>query len=193
MAVSHRQKRWKRAMTHEQGWPHGRPHRRARSASLPTRSATLETSPSATHFTYGLSPMRSASDILAKAAIADLTDWNQWYRHARCVMLRPWFRGGCHACFCRPDGWIPNVLVLCQHEVSPWLLRRTARSAPPSFYPASRKPPPAAAQICLSLCPTSWPTASISRHSSLWLLQRSWSAVGATQSGRHGLTSAASG
>ena len=56
--------------------------RRARSASLPTRSATLETSPSATHFTYGLSPMRSASDILAKAAIADLTDWNQWHRHA---------------------------------------------------------------------------------------------------------------
>ena len=132
---------------HEQGWPHGRKHRRARSASLPTRSATLETSPSATHFTYGLSTMRSASDILAKAAIADLTDWNQWHRHARCVMLRPWFRGGCHACFCRPDGWIPNVLVVCQHEVSPWLLRRTARSAPPSFYPASRKPPPAAAQM----------------------------------------------
>ena len=91
--------------------------------------------------------MRSASDILAKAAIADLTDWNQWYRHApRCVMLRPWFRGGCHACFCRPDGWVPSVLVLCKHEVSPWLPKRTARSAPPSFSPPSRKLPPAAAQ-----------------------------------------------
>ena len=63
-----------------------------------------------------------------------------------CVMLRPWFRGGCHACFCRPDGWIPSVLVLCQHGVSPWLPKRTARSAPPSFSPPSRKLPPAAAQ-----------------------------------------------
>jgi hypothetical protein len=33
-----------------------------------------------------------------------------------CVMLRPWFRVGCHACFCRPDGWTPSVLVLCQHD-----------------------------------------------------------------------------
>ena len=61
-------------------------------------------------------------------------------------MLQPLFRGGCHACFCRPDGWIPSVLVLCQHGVSPWLPKRTARSAPPSFYPPSRKLPPAAAQ-----------------------------------------------
>ena len=63
-----------------------------------------------------------------------------------CAMLRPWFRGGCHACFCRPDGWVPSVLVLCKHEVSPWLPKRTARSAPPSFSPPSRKLPPAAAQ-----------------------------------------------
>ena len=61
-------------------------------------------------------------------------------------MLQPLFRGGCHACFCRPDGWIPSVRVLCQHGMSPWLPRRTARSAPPSFYPPSRKQPPAAAQ-----------------------------------------------
>jgi hypothetical protein len=38
------------------------------------------------------------------------------------------------------------VLVLCKHEVSPWLPKRTARSAPPSFSPPSRKLPPAAAQ-----------------------------------------------
>ena len=63
-----------------------------------------------------------------------------------CAMLRPWFRGGCHACFCRPDGWVPSVLVLCKHEVSPWLPKRTARSAPPSFSPPSRKLPPAAVQ-----------------------------------------------
>ena len=63
-----------------------------------------------------------------------------------CAMLRPWFRGGCHACFCRPDGWIPSVLVLCKHEVSPWRPKRTARSAPPSFSPPSRKLPPVAAQ-----------------------------------------------
>ena len=63
-----------------------------------------------------------------------------------CAMLRPWFRGGCHACFRRPDRWIPSVLVLCKHEVSPWLPKRTARSAPPSFSPPSRKLPPAAAQ-----------------------------------------------
>ena len=63
-----------------------------------------------------------------------------------CAMLRPWFRGGCHACFCRPDGWVPSVLVLCKHEVSPWLPKRTARSAPPTFSPPSRKLPPAAAQ-----------------------------------------------
>ena len=63
-----------------------------------------------------------------------------------CAMLRPWFRGGCHACFCRPDGWVPSVLVLCKHEVSPWLPKRTARSAPASFSPPSRKLPPAAAQ-----------------------------------------------
>ena len=63
-----------------------------------------------------------------------------------CVMLRPWFRGGCHACFCRPDGWVPSVLVLCKHEVSPWLPKRTARSAPASFSPPSRKLPPVAAQ-----------------------------------------------
>ena len=63
-----------------------------------------------------------------------------------CAMLRPWFRGGCHACFCRPDGWVPSVLVLCKHEVSPWLPKRTARSAPPSFSPPSRKLPPAATQ-----------------------------------------------
>ena len=68
-----------------------------------------------------------------------------WHRQP-CVMLQPLFRGGCHACFCRPDGRIPSVLVLCQHGVSPWLPRRTARSAPPSFYPPSRKLPPAAAQ-----------------------------------------------
>ena len=63
-----------------------------------------------------------------------------------CAMLRPWFRGGCHACFCRPDGWVPSVLVLCKHEVSPWLPKRTARSAPASFSPPSRKLPPVAAQ-----------------------------------------------
>ena len=63
-----------------------------------------------------------------------------------CAMLRPWFRGGCHACFFRPDGWVPSVLVLCKHEVSPWLPKRTARSAPASFSPPSRKLPPAAAQ-----------------------------------------------
>ena len=63
-----------------------------------------------------------------------------------CAMLRPWFRGGCHACFCRPDGWVPSLLVLCKHEVSPWLPKRTARSAPASFSPPSRKLPPVAAQ-----------------------------------------------
>ena len=38
------------------------------------------------------------------------------------------------------------MLVLCKHEVSPWLPKRTARSAPASFSPPSRKLPPAAAQ-----------------------------------------------
>ena len=38
------------------------------------------------------------------------------------------------------------MLVLCKHEVSPWLPKRTARSAPATFSPPSRKLPPAAAQ-----------------------------------------------
>ena len=38
------------------------------------------------------------------------------------------------------------MLVLCKHEVSPWLPKRTARSAPASFSPPSRKLPPVAAQ-----------------------------------------------
>ena len=38
------------------------------------------------------------------------------------------------------------MLVLCKHEVSPWLPKRTARSGPPSFSPPSRKLPPVAAQ-----------------------------------------------
>ena len=37
-------------------------------------------------------------------------------------------------------------VALCKHEVSPWLPKRTARSAPASFSPQSRKLPPVAAQ-----------------------------------------------
>ena len=35
---------------------------------------------------------------------------------------------------------------MCKHEMSPWLPKRTARSAPASFSPPSRKLPPVAAQ-----------------------------------------------
>ena len=58
---------------HEQGRPHGCPHRRARSASLLTCSSTLETPPSATRYANGLGTMSSASDALAKVANSRLS------------------------------------------------------------------------------------------------------------------------
>ena len=65
---------------HEPAWPHGRPHRRARSASFLTRSATRKTMPAAERCTHGLNSMSSAFYGLAKAAIDDLIDWQCWHR-----------------------------------------------------------------------------------------------------------------
>ena len=102
MTVSHRQKRWKRA--HEQGWPHGCPHRRARSASLLTCSSTLETPPSAARYAHGLGTMSSASDALAKVAIVDLVDRNHWHCHAMrhaLTMIPRWM-----PCMLLPARWV---------------------------------------------------------------------------------------
>ena len=54
----------------------------------------------------------------------------------------PWL-----SCYIRKIlGGSATARYFLEHEVSPWLPKRTARSAPPTFSPPSRKLPPAAAQ-----------------------------------------------
>ena len=64
---------------HEPAWPHGRPHRRARSASFLTRSSTRKTLHAAERCTHGLNAMSSAFYGLAKVAIDDVIDWQCWH------------------------------------------------------------------------------------------------------------------
>ena len=83
---------------HEPAWPHGRPHRRARSASFLTRSSTLKTLPADDRCTNGLTAMSSAFYGLVKAGLDDLIDWQCWHGpppmvpsavHAMHTMLGP--------------------------------------------------------------------------------------------------------
>ena len=117
---------------HEPAWPHGRPHRRARSASFLTRSSTQKTSPAAERCTHGLAAMSGAFGILTRAAIADLIDWHCWHRPPTDDV----FRGACHACFFRPALRIPSLQALHKHEARAWLPKVSAMSAPPSFSPS---------------------------------------------------------